>query len=88
GVDIHLYGQVEAFKDVLLNRLDAVFVDFPIASYYSLPNPQLRLVGGAVGEGYYGITVRKEDAAFVEELNKIIARLLRSGEPKGSPYVN
>ncbi len=82
GVDVHLYGQVEAFKDILLNRLDAVFVDFPVASYYSLPNPQLRLVGGTVGEGYYGIAVRKEDAALVEELNKIIAKLLRSGELK------
>ncbi len=82
GVDVHLYGQVEAFKDILSNRLDAVFVDFPVASYYSLPNPQLRLVGGPVGEGYYGIAVRKEDAALVEELNKIVAKLLRSGELK------
>lgn len=82
GVDVHLYGQVEAFKDILLNRLDAVFVDFPVASYYSLPNPQLRLVGGPVGEGYYGIAVRKEDSALVEELNKIVAKLLRSGELK------
>ena len=30
-----LAEQVEAFKDILLNRLDAVFVDFPVASYYS-----------------------------------------------------
>ncbi|MEK6738661.1 MAG: ABC transporter substrate-binding protein/permease [Planctomycetota bacterium] len=82
GVDVHLYGQVEAFKDILLNRLDAVFVDFPVASYYSLPNPQLRLVGEPVGEGYYGIAVRKEDSALVGELNKIVAKLLRSGELK------
>jgi len=82
GVDVHLYGQVEAFKDILLNRIDAVFVDFPIASYYSLPNPQLRLVGGPVGEGYYGVAIRKEDTALVGEINKIIEKLLRSGELK------
>lgn len=75
-------GQVEPFKDLLLNRIDAVFVDFPIAAYYALPNPQLRMVGGPVGEGYYGIALRKEDAALAEELNTIIEKLLRSGELK------
>lgn len=81
-VTVNLYGQVEAFKDLLLNRIDAVFVDLPIASYYAMPNPQLHLVGEPVGEGYYGIAVRKEDPALAEELNKIIERLLRSGELK------
>ncbi len=75
-------GQVEPFKDLLLSRIDAVFVDFPIASYYAIPNPQLRLVGEPAGEGYYGIAVRKEDSALVDELNKIIEKLLRSGELK------
>src|SRR5574341_485079 len=54
-VTVNLYGQVEAFKDLLLNRIDAVFVDLPIASYYAMPNPQLHMVGTPVGEGYYGI---------------------------------
>ena len=83
GVQVSTYsGQVEPFKDLLLSRIDAVFVDFPIASYYAMPNPQLRLVGEPAGEGYYGIAVRKEDTALVEELNKIIEKLLRSGELK------
>lgn len=75
-------GQVEPFKEMLSGRIDAVFVDFPIASYYARPNPQLRLVGEPAGEGYYGIAVRKEDTALVEELNRIIEKLLRSGELK------
>lgn len=75
-------GQVEPFKDLLSSRIDAVFVDLPVALYYAMPNPQLRLVGGPVGEGYYGIAVRKEDAALVEELNRILEKLLRSGELK------
>ncbi len=80
-VSVTIYsGQVEPFRDLSLNRVDAVFVDLPIASYYAMPNPQLRMVGGPVGEGYYGIALRKEDRALAEELNKIIERLLRSGE--------
>ncbi|MEB2309980.1 MAG: ABC transporter substrate-binding protein/permease [Candidatus Brocadiaceae bacterium] len=75
-------GQVEPFKDLSLNRMDAVFVDLPIAAYYTLPNPQLRMVGNPVGEGYYGIALRKEDSALAEELNRIIEKLLRTGELK------
>ena len=82
-VTVNIYsGQVEPFKDLSLNRIDAVFVDLPIASYYAMPNPQLRLVGKPAGEGYYGIAVRKEDTALAEELNKIIEKLLRTGELK------
>lgn len=82
-VQVNSYsGQVEPFKDLLLSRIDAVFVDLPVALYYAMPNPQLRMAGEPVGEGYYGIAVRKEDTALAEELNKIIEKLLRSGELK------
>lgn len=82
-VAVSIYsGQVEPFRDLSLNRIDAVLVDVPIAAYYAMPNPQLRMVGPPVGEGYYGIALRKEDAALAEELNKIIEKLLRSGELK------
>ena len=51
-VAVNIYsGQVEPFRDLSLNRIDAVFVDLPIASYYAMPNPQLRLVGKPAGEG-------------------------------------
>lgn len=83
GIAISTYsGQVEPFKDLSLSRIDAVFVDSPIASYYAMPNPQLRLVGKPAGEGYYGIAVRKGDTALAEELNKIIVKISRSGELK------
>lgn len=83
GVSVTIYsGQVEPFKDLSLNRIDAVFVDLPIATYYAMPNPQLRMVGGPVGEGYYGIALRKEDTALAEVMNKIIEKLLRTGELK------
>src|SRR3990170_4910683 len=80
-ITVNIYsGQVEPFKDLSLSRIDAVFVDLPIASYYAAPNPQLRLVGEPAGEGYYGIAVRKDDTALAEELNNIIEKLLRTGE--------
>ena len=80
-ITVNIYsGQVEPFKDLSLSRIDAVFVDLPIASYYAAPNPQLRLVGEPAGEGYYGIAVRKEDTALAEKLNNIIEKLLRTGE--------
>ena len=47
-----------------LGRLDAVFLDSPIAAYYAKPNPKLRYAGPAAGEGYYGIILRKGDAAL------------------------
>lgn len=83
SVTVNTYsGQVEPFKDLSLNRIDAVFVDLPIAAYYAMPNPQLRMVGAPVGEGYYAIALRKEDTALADELNKIIERLSKSGELK------
>ncbi|MCF6158466.1 MAG: transporter substrate-binding domain-containing protein [wastewater metagenome] len=82
-VTVNTYsGQVEPFKDLLSSRIDAVFVDLPIALYYAVSNPQLRLIGEPVGEGYYGIAVRSEDTALVYELNRILEKLIRSGELK------
>ena len=82
-VTVNTYsGQIEPFKDLSLSRVDAVLVDLPIASYYAVPNPQLRMAGEPVGEGYYGIAVRKEDTALADELNIIIEKILRSGELK------
>lgn len=83
GVSVTIYsGQVEPFRDLSLNRIDAVFVDLPIAAYYAMPNPQLRMVGGPVGKGHYSIALRKEDTSLAEELNKILEKLLRTGELK------
>lgn len=82
-VAVSIYsGQVEPFKELLSNHIDAVFVDSPIAAYYTMPNPQLHMVGNPVGKGYYGIALRKEDTSLAEEINKIIGKLLRSGELK------
>jgi polar amino acid transport system substrate-binding protein len=83
GVDIRIYsGVVEPYEDLALGRLDAVFLDLPIAAYYARPNPLLKYAGPPVGEGYYGIAIRREDTSLKEAVDGAIDRLLRSGELK------
>ncbi len=82
-VDIKVYsGQVEPYEDLALGRLDAVLLDLPIAAYYAKPNPKLRYEGSPVGEGFYGIAMRKGDEALREKIDEILLGLLRSGELK------
>lgn len=82
-VDIKIYsGVVEPYEDLALGRLDAVFLDSPIASYYAKPNKKLKYAGEPVGEGLYGIALRKEDKELRDELNKILTKLISSGELK------
>lgn len=81
GVDARIYsGVVEPYEDLALGRLDAVLLDSPIAAYYAKPNPKLRYAGPPVGEGFYGIIVRKGDAPLKEEIDRIIDKLIRTGE--------
>lgn len=83
GVDVRIYpGQVEPYEDLAIGRIDAVLLDLPIAAYYGKPNPRLRYAGKPVGEGFYGIAVRKGDADLQKAMDGIIAKLLISGELK------
>lgn len=83
GVKIKNYsGVVEPYEDLALGRIDAVFLDYPIAAYYAKPNPKLKLVGTLIGEGYYGIAIRKEDKDLKQEIDRILKKLINSGELK------
>ena len=83
GVDVKVYsGQVEPYEDLAIGRIDAVLLDLPIAAYYGKPNPKLRYAGRPVGEGFYGIAVRKGDADLQHAIDEILAKLLISGELK------
>ncbi|CAI2717200.1 ABC transporter substrate-binding protein/permease [Nitrospina watsonii] len=80
GVTVRVYpGQVEPYRDLKLGRLDAVFLDLPIAQHYAAPDPALRFAGPPVGEGLYVIAVHKGDAEFVETLNAILKKLYDDG---------
>ncbi len=83
GVDIKIYsGQAEPYEDLALGRLDAVLLDLPIAAYYGKPNPKLKYAGPPVGEGFYGIALRKEDGELKKEVDRILLKLLQTGELK------
>jgi polar amino acid transport system substrate-binding protein len=41
-----------------------VLLDYPIALYYALPNPALRLTGDPVGGILYGIAIARTIRSF------------------------
>ena len=83
GIDVRIYsGQVEPYEDLAIGRIDGVLLDLPIAAYYGKTNPKLRYAGGPIGEGYYGIAIRKGDDGLKAKIDGILAELLRSGELK------
>jgi His/Glu/Gln/Arg/opine family amino acid ABC transporter permease subunit len=81
GVIVLSYdGQINAYEDLANGRLDAVLMDHIIALYNVTPMPQLKMVGAPIGRLEYGIAVRKEDAALLEQLNGALEQVIASGE--------
>jgi len=73
-------GQINAYEDLSNGRLDAVLMDYIIALYNVGPLPELKMIGSAVGRLEYGIGVRKEDGALLEQINSALSRMMASGE--------
>ncbi|MBZ0155831.1 MAG: ABC transporter substrate-binding protein/permease [Alphaproteobacteria bacterium] len=83
GVEVRIYpGQVEPYEDLAIGRIDAVLLDLPIAAYYARPNPKLKYAGDPVGEGFYGIAIRKGDEELRDRINTALGTLLQTGELK------
>lgn len=81
GVDIERYEDMYAiYQDLVFGRIDAVFLDRPIAVYYARGNPKLAFVEPPVGEGLYAIAVRPADRALAEQLDAALHAMLRDGE--------
>jgi polar amino acid transport system substrate-binding protein len=76
-------GQINAYEDLLNGRLDAVLMDHIIALYNVAALSGLKMTGPPVGRLEYGIGVRKEDTALLEDINKALSRMIASGELKG-----
>ncbi len=78
---VHSYdGQVNAYEDLMNERLDAVLMDHIIALYNVPHEPKLKLTGAPVGRLEYGIGVRKEDTALLQGINAALEQMIRSGE--------
>ncbi len=82
GVDIRSYSAAWPYEDLALGRLDAVFLDTPIAAYYGKPDTRLKYAGPPEGGGFYGIALRKNDADLKKAIDQVIEDLLRTGELK------
>ncbi len=82
GVDIRSYSAAWPYEDLALGRLDAVFLDTPIADYYGKPDTRLKYAGPPEGGGFYGIALRKKDWDLKKAIDQVIEDLLRTGELK------
>jgi polar amino acid transport system substrate-binding protein len=72
--------EVHAFNDLVNGRLDAVFLDEPIALYYGKPNKDLKIVGSPVGRLEYGIATRLDDKVLSGKVQGALNRLIGKGE--------
>lgn len=81
GIEIRAYeNQNNAYDDLANGRLDAVLMDWPIALYYSRPNPALKFAGESIGTLEYGIGVRPGEKQFLQQVDDGLRELMRSGE--------
>lgn len=81
GMEIRSYeNQNNAYDDLAIGRLSAVLMDWPIAVYYSQPNPKLKFTGPSIEYMEYGIAVRKDDAELLKQVNQGLKELINSGE--------
>ena len=79
-VTVKVYeGQVEPYRDLELKRIDAVFMDWPIAVHYAQPNPNFQFAGPPLGEGLYVIALPKGDSVFLDRINAILTGLYEDG---------
>lgn len=72
------------FTDLLSGRVDAMFIDTPIAEWYggNDPSGKFKVVGGALDPGYYGIAFNPNNPntpTLLKEVNEAIAQMYRDG---------
>ena len=80
GANLRIYpGNVESFRDLKAQRIDAVLTDLPIALHYAKPDPELSFSGEPFAPGYYGIGVRKQDLRLLGAINQAIEDFSRDG---------
>ena len=81
GIALRSYDdETNAYSDLANGRLDAVMLDGPIAQYYAVPDPRLKLVGAPIGSLSYGIAIRQDRTALRDEIDAGLAAMRRDGE--------
>lgn len=70
---------VEASKELLDGKVDAVFSDLPAAKGIITDNPGLMISSDPFTEEYYGVVFRKDQQALAKEINAAITSLRQKG---------
>ncbi len=88
-INVKAYTGNIAFIDLVQHKLDAFFLDYPIATYYILgsgpgatPLPQLKLLGGTLYKDNYYVGFNKGNPnaqLLLPEINQAFARLKKDG---------
>ncbi len=71
---------VEAYRDLEIGRIDAVFMDVPIAAFYASKNPKLSNLSDLAGEGIYSAGIRKDSPQLKVKINQALIEMIKSGE--------
>lgn len=67
-------------RSLLDKTSDAVVMDYVAATSVVKNNPSLKIIGDPFTQEYYGIITRLENHLLIEEVNKILREMKRSGE--------
>jgi polar amino acid transport system substrate-binding protein len=88
-ITVHSYSGNIAFSDLVQHKVDAFFLDFPIAAYYvkgagpgAQPIPQLTFLGGTLNKDDYYVGFNKSRpgaALLLPEINQAFAILKANG---------
>jgi polar amino acid transport system substrate-binding protein len=88
-INIKAYAGNIAFSDLVQNKLDAFFLDSPIAAYYILGSgpgataiPQLKLLGNPINKDNYYVGFNKSNpnsAVLLPEINQCFGILAQNG---------
>lgn len=70
----------EAFMELKNGRADAVIIDAPVAKNYMSKLGGMKLAGDPFTDEEFGIAVHKENKALMEQINKALDKLVKSGE--------
>ncbi|HEY6541665.1 MAG TPA: transporter substrate-binding domain-containing protein [Ktedonobacteraceae bacterium] len=88
-INVHSYAGNIAFSDLVQHKVDAFFLDFPIAAYYvkgtgpgATPIPQLTFLGGTLYKDNYYVGFNKSSPrapVLLPEINQAFAILKANG---------
>lgn len=71
-----------ATSNLLAGKIDAVIVDYPVATGMVKDNSKLKLVGSPFTQEFYGIVAAKGKEGLLVLVNKVIEEMIDSGEMK------